>query len=57
MRSFGIEADDDEWAKVIAVNQQGVFLGMRAVIPEVFEGLRPGPQCLWGSGLLYAGSV
>jgi len=33
MRSFGIEADDDEWAKVTAVNQYGVFLGMRAVIP------------------------
>src|SRR6476469_6434523 len=26
MRSFGIEADDDEWAKVTAVNQYGVFL-------------------------------
>jgi NAD(P)-dependent dehydrogenase (short-subunit alcohol dehydrogenase family) len=33
MRSFGIEADDEEWAKVTAVNQRGVFLGMRAVIP------------------------
>jgi 3alpha(or 20beta)-hydroxysteroid dehydrogenase len=33
VRSVGIEADDDEWAKVIAVNQRGVFLGMRAVIP------------------------
>jgi NAD(P)-dependent dehydrogenase (short-subunit alcohol dehydrogenase family) len=37
MRSFGIEADDEEWAKVIAVNQQGVFLGMRAVIPSMTE--------------------
>ncbi len=33
VRSVGIEADDDEWAKVTAVNQRGVFLGMRAVIP------------------------
>lgn len=33
VRSIGIEADDDEWAKVTAVNQRGVFLGMRAVIP------------------------
>ena len=32
-RSVGIEADDAEWAKVTAVNQRGVFLGMRAVIP------------------------
>jgi NAD(P)-dependent dehydrogenase (short-subunit alcohol dehydrogenase family) len=35
MRSFGIEADDEEWATVIAVNQQGVFLGMRTVIPSM----------------------
>jgi NAD(P)-dependent dehydrogenase (short-subunit alcohol dehydrogenase family) len=33
VRSIGIEADDDEWAKVTGVNQRGVFLGMRAVIP------------------------
>ena len=33
VRSVGIEADDDEWDTVIAVNQRGVFLGMRAVIP------------------------
>jgi NAD(P)-dependent dehydrogenase (short-subunit alcohol dehydrogenase family) len=33
VRSVGIEALDDEWAKVTAVNQRGVFLGMRAVIP------------------------
>jgi 3alpha(or 20beta)-hydroxysteroid dehydrogenase len=33
VRSTGIEADDAEWAKVTAVNQLGVFLGMRAVIP------------------------
>jgi len=33
VRSVGIEADDDEWTKVTAVNQRGVFLGMRAVIP------------------------
>jgi 3alpha(or 20beta)-hydroxysteroid dehydrogenase len=37
MRSVGIEADDDEWAKVTAVNQRGVFLGMRAVIPGMAE--------------------
>jgi NAD(P)-dependent dehydrogenase (short-subunit alcohol dehydrogenase family) len=37
VRSFGIEADDEEWAKVIAVNQQGVFLGMRAVIPSMVD--------------------
>ena len=33
VRSVGIEADDEEWAKVTAVNQRGVFLGMRTVIP------------------------
>jgi NAD(P)-dependent dehydrogenase (short-subunit alcohol dehydrogenase family) len=33
IRSVGIEADDEEWAKVTGVNQRGVFLGMRAVIP------------------------
>ena len=33
VRSVGIEADDEEWAKVTAVNQRGVFLGMRAGIP------------------------
>jgi NAD(P)-dependent dehydrogenase (short-subunit alcohol dehydrogenase family) len=33
VRSTGIEADDEEWATVTAVNQRGVFLGMRAVIP------------------------
>ena len=33
VRSVGIEADDEEWARVTAVNQRGVFLGMRAVIP------------------------
>lgn len=33
VRSVGIEADDDEWGMVTAVNQRGVFLGMRAVIP------------------------
>jgi NAD(P)-dependent dehydrogenase (short-subunit alcohol dehydrogenase family) len=33
VRSVGIEADDAEWTKVTAVNQHGVFLGMRAVIP------------------------
>jgi NAD(P)-dependent dehydrogenase (short-subunit alcohol dehydrogenase family) len=33
LRSIGIEADDDEWNKIIAVNQRGVFLGMQAVIP------------------------
>jgi cyclopentanol dehydrogenase len=32
-RSIGIEADDREWDAVTAVNQRGVFLGMRAVIP------------------------
>lgn len=33
VRSAGIEADDEEWDMVTAVNQRGVFLGMRAVIP------------------------
>lgn len=33
VRSVGIEADDEEWARVTAINQRGVFLGMRAVIP------------------------
>jgi NAD(P)-dependent dehydrogenase (short-subunit alcohol dehydrogenase family) len=33
VRSVGIEADDDEWAKVTGINQRGVFLGMRAAIP------------------------
>jgi 3alpha(or 20beta)-hydroxysteroid dehydrogenase len=33
VRSVGIEADDEEWNRVIAINQRGVFLGMRAVIP------------------------
>jgi 3alpha(or 20beta)-hydroxysteroid dehydrogenase len=37
VRSLGVEADDDEWAKVIAVNQHGVFLGMRAVIPVMLR--------------------
>lgn len=37
VRSVGIEADDDEWAKVTGVNQRGVFLGMRAVIPGMAE--------------------
>jgi cyclopentanol dehydrogenase len=35
VRSAGIEADDEEWDKVTAVNQRGVFLGMRAVIPAM----------------------
>lgn len=34
-RSAGIDADDDEWNKVIAVNQRGVFLGMQAVVPAM----------------------
>jgi 3alpha(or 20beta)-hydroxysteroid dehydrogenase len=33
VRSVGIEANDEEWNRVIAINQRGVFLGMRAVIP------------------------
>jgi NAD(P)-dependent dehydrogenase (short-subunit alcohol dehydrogenase family) len=33
VRSVGIEADDEEWDRVTAINQRGVFLGMRAVIP------------------------
>jgi 3alpha(or 20beta)-hydroxysteroid dehydrogenase len=33
VRSAGIEADDREWDLVTSVNQRGVFLGMRAVIP------------------------
>ena len=40
VRSAGIEADDDEWAKVTAVNQRGVFLGMRAVIPGMVRNRR-----------------
>jgi 3alpha(or 20beta)-hydroxysteroid dehydrogenase len=37
VRSVGIEADDEEWAKVTAVNERGVFLGMRAVIPSMVK--------------------
>jgi NAD(P)-dependent dehydrogenase (short-subunit alcohol dehydrogenase family) len=37
VRSTGIEADDEEWAKVTGVNQRGVFLGMRAVIPGMAQ--------------------
>ena len=37
VRSAGIEADDEEWARVTGVNQRGVFLGMRAVIPGMVE--------------------
>jgi NAD(P)-dependent dehydrogenase (short-subunit alcohol dehydrogenase family) len=37
VRSVGIEADDEEWARVTAVNQRGVFLGMRAVIPGMVK--------------------
>jgi len=37
VRSTGIEADDEEWEKVTAVNQRGVFLGMRAVIPGMAQ--------------------
>jgi len=33
VRSAGIEADEDEWATVVGVNQRGVFLGMQSVIP------------------------
>jgi 3alpha(or 20beta)-hydroxysteroid dehydrogenase len=33
VRSAGIDADDGEWDLVTSVNQRGVFLGMRAVIP------------------------
>jgi NAD(P)-dependent dehydrogenase (short-subunit alcohol dehydrogenase family) len=33
VRSAGIDADDREWDLVTSVNQRGVFLGMRAVIP------------------------
>jgi 3alpha(or 20beta)-hydroxysteroid dehydrogenase len=36
-RSVGIEADDAEWEKVTGVNQRGVFLGMRAVIPGMVK--------------------
>lgn len=43
VRSAGIEADDEEWAKVTAVNQRGVFLGMRAVIPGM---ARRGGGCI-----------
>jgi NAD(P)-dependent dehydrogenase (short-subunit alcohol dehydrogenase family) len=37
VRSTGIEADDEEWDMVTAVNQRGVFLGMRAVIPSMVK--------------------
>ena len=37
VRSVGIEADDEEWALVTAVNQRGVFFGMRAVIPGMVK--------------------
>jgi 3alpha(or 20beta)-hydroxysteroid dehydrogenase len=37
VRSPGIEADDEEWEKVTGVNQRGVFLGMRAVIPGMAQ--------------------
>jgi NAD(P)-dependent dehydrogenase (short-subunit alcohol dehydrogenase family) len=37
VRSVGIEADDEEWAKVTGINQLGVFLGMRAVIPKMVQ--------------------
>ena len=33
VRSAGIDADDREWDLVTSVNQRGVFLGMRAVVP------------------------
>ncbi len=33
IRSVGIEVEDSEWDAVTAVNQRGVFLGLRAVIP------------------------
>jgi 3alpha(or 20beta)-hydroxysteroid dehydrogenase len=33
MRSVGIEVEDREWDTVTAVNQRGVFMGLRAVIP------------------------
>ena len=33
VRSVGIDADEREWDLVTGVNQRGVFLGMRAVIP------------------------
>jgi NAD(P)-dependent dehydrogenase (short-subunit alcohol dehydrogenase family) len=38
MRSVGIDADDREWDAVTAVNQRGVFLGMRAIIPVMIAG-------------------
>src|SRR5205085_7055090 len=37
VRSVGIEAEDDEWDLVTAVNQRGVFLGMRATIPSMLR--------------------
>ncbi len=37
VRSAGIEADEREWDAVTAVNQRGVFLGMRAVIPGMLR--------------------
>jgi NAD(P)-dependent dehydrogenase (short-subunit alcohol dehydrogenase family) len=37
VRSIGVEADDQEWDLVTAVNQRGVFLGMRTVIPGMVK--------------------
>lgn len=35
VRSTGLDASDREWDQVIGVNQRGVFLGLRAVIPAM----------------------
>jgi NAD(P)-dependent dehydrogenase (short-subunit alcohol dehydrogenase family) len=37
VRSIGIDADEREWDLVTSVNQRGVFLGMRSVIPGMVK--------------------
>ncbi|MHB8335069.1 MAG: SDR family NAD(P)-dependent oxidoreductase [Acidimicrobiales bacterium] len=37
IRSFGVEGTDEELERVIAVNQRGVFFGMRAVVPVMLR--------------------
>ncbi|MBS1842820.1 MAG: glucose 1-dehydrogenase [Actinobacteria bacterium] len=32
-----VDCSDEEWSRVIAVNQTGVFLGMRTVLPAMIE--------------------
>lgn len=37
VRSFGVEGTDEEFERVVAVNQRGVFFGMRAVLPAMLR--------------------